>query len=270
MKFGILRTLMLAMVVLSAGCGNLTEPQPFSFATLDGVPPSGTILSAPVIIQGNQFPANITFDNFSSQSYSQILVNGAAPSVGLRPGDVLQLQQSASTNPFSQRTTTIRVGGNVATGGIGGTGGFTANFTTVTGGANVQSNKDASGNTATISNVIPAYSTSNGNVTFTLTASGGFGPNGIQGDTVTGNVTVEPISNSTGQPISGIPGNFGNIQIPFGSQGSILLTNTSGILYNGTLPSGLPSRDIFGNQPNSTAYWSSLIAYWRVTSVFIQ
>ncbi|MDR3578344.1 MAG: hypothetical protein P4L44_00090 [Oryzomonas sp.] len=254
MKFDICKTLILAVAILGAGCGNLTEPNGFSFATQTNVPLNTNIQSNVVTIEGNQYGASIAFANASSSAYSQYSINGGGFSGGsssdlLHPGDTLQLQQTTSSNPSSTRTTTITVGG------------FTTTFTTVTIGTIVPitAGPDANGNVVTISSISASLTAGNNVVDYSITANTNVTNNtsGISGNTIPAAFTLQAIS-STGSVVYST--NASQVSIPFGQQAGI------GI-FSGALPTtatgNLPNA-INGYPITTKNYWSSLISYWKI------
>jgi hypothetical protein len=255
MKFDICKTLILAVVILGAGCGNLTEPSSFSFATQTGVPLNTNIDSNVVTITGNQFGAPISFANISSAAYSQFSINGGGFTAGstsdlLYPGNTLQIQQTTSSIANATRVTTITVGG------------FTTTFTTVTSttGGTVGPVTDANGNTVTISNVTATPLSANNNVVnFSINGTTIFSTtnsNVTSGSTINVAFTLQAISN-TGQVIYST--NASQVSIPFGQ--------TTEVLFSGTLPttaSGNLPNAINGYSITTTNYWNSLISYWQI------
>lgn len=253
MKFDICKTLILAVVIMGAGCGNLTEPSSFSFATLTGVPLSTNIQSSVVTIKGNQFGAPIAFANVSSAAYSEININnGGFSGVSgqlLYPGNTLQLQQTSSGIPNASRTTTITVGG------------FTATFTTVTSstGGSVQYT-DASGNFVSISDVSASLSANNNIVNYSISGATNCtltNSSVISGSTINVTFTLQAISN-TGQVV--FQAETTPVSIAVGEQSTVAL-------YSGALPttvSGNLPHAINGFPITSTNYWNSLISYWQI------
>ena len=257
MKFDICKTLILAVVIMVAGCGNLTEPSGFSFATQTGVPLSTNIQSNKVTIKGNQFGAPIAFANLSSQAYSQYSINGGAFTAGsssdqLFPGNTLQLQQTTSSVGGATRITAITVGG------------FTTTFTTVTGSSGgTFTATDANGNTVMISNIAASLTANNNVVHYTISATTTFTQgntgSGISGSTIPVAFTLQAVANNGSGVVYST--NASQVQIPLGEQ-------TVG-LFSGTLPTtatgGLPNA-ISGFPITTTNYWSSLISYWTLAS----
>ncbi|MGD0586250.1 MAG: hypothetical protein ABSA86_10835 [Oryzomonas sp.] len=255
MKFDICRTLILAVVIMGAGCGNLTEPSSFSFATQTDVPLSTNIQSNVVTIKGNQFGAPISFANLSSAAYSQYSINSGAFSAvqssdQLFPGNTLQLQQLTSSVAGASRTTAINVGGRIVT------------FTTVTNstGGIVSAGPDANGNTVTISNISASLSAVNNVVKYSITASTNWTNNisgCTSGSTFPVAFTLQAVANNgSGAAYST---NATQVAISCGEQ-------TAGI-FSGSLPTtatgGLPNA-INGFPITTTQYWSSLISYWQI------
>jgi len=260
MKFDFCKAVILAAIIVAAGCGNLTEPSSFSFATITGVPLNTSVQSNVVTIKGNQFGAPISFANVSSASYSRYSINGGAFTAGqtgdkLLPGQTLQLQQTTSPNKGTARTTTITVGG------------FTTTFTTVTSltGGVITSPPDIYGNTVTISNVSATLSASENAVHYTITANtivtvGDGANNPIASGTASTlpvAFTLQAVSN-TGQVIYGT--NATQIPISLGTQsGAGIFTGTLPTTASGSLPNFINGFPI-----TTTNYWSSLISYWQI------
>jgi hypothetical protein len=261
MKFDICKTLILAVVIMGTGCGNLTEPSSFSFATQTGVPLNTNIQSNVVTIEGNQFGAPIAFANLSSAAYSQYSINGGAFSGGsssdlLRPGNTLQLQQTTAGTANTARTTTITVGG------------FTTTFTTVTSssGGIATSPPDANGNIVTISNIVASLNAGTNIVNYIITANTSWtnptNPSGISGSTIPVAFTLQAISN-TGQVIYST--NASQVPIDFGEQsGMLLLPKTGSTASLPTTVSGNLPNAVLGFPITTTNYWSALISYWQI------
>jgi len=262
MKFHICKTLLLAVAILGAGCGNLTEPSSFSFATQTGVPLNTSIKSNVVTIEGNQFAAPVAFANVSSAAYSEYSINGGTFTAGqtgdqIYPGQTLQIQQTTSTLSNAPRTTTITVGG------------FTTTFTTVTSttGGSVTSLPDAYGNTVTISNVSATISAVNNIVHYAITANTvinvGSGANNPITSGTSSNLsvafTLQAISNTNQNVYST---NASQVSISLGAQ-----TNVG--IFTGTLPttaSGNLPTFILGYPITTTNYWNGFISYWQIVS----
>ncbi len=256
MKFDICKTLIPAVVIMVAGCGNLTEPSGFSFATQTGVPLSTNIQSNVVTIKGNQFGAPIAFANLSSATYSQYSINGGAFTAGstsdlLYPGNTLQLQQTTSSLAGATRITTITVGG------------FTTTFTTVassTGGTVTAT--DANGDTVTISNIAASLSAANKVVHYSINATTSFdstNTSGVSGNTINVVFTLQAISN-TGSVIYST--NASQVPIPYTGPGGQTVA-----LFSGSLPttvSGNLPNAVLGYPITTTNYWNSLISYWQI------
>jgi hypothetical protein len=254
MKLDICKTLIPAVVIMVAGCGNLAEPSGFSFATQTGVPPNTNIQSNVVTIKGNQFPASISFANASSAQYSQYSINGGAFTAGqsgdrLSPGNTLQLQQTTAGTKNTTRTTTITVGG------------LTTTFTTVTSssGGTVSAGPNANGNTVTISSIAASLSAANNVVHYTITGDTNFSTtntSGISGNTIPVAFTLQAISN-TGQLVYST--NATQVQIPFGEQMVALLSGSLPTIVSGNLPTA-----VLGYPITTMNYWSGLISYWQI------
>ena len=253
MKFDICKTLILAVVIMGAGCGNLTEPSSFSFATLKNVPLSTNIQSNVVTIEGNQFGAPITFANASSASYSEININNAGftgvSGQLLYPGNTLQIQQTSSSVAASSRTTTITVGG------------FTTTFTTVTSATGgTVTYTDTAGNIVTISNIVASLSANNNVVTYSISGTTSCtltNSSGNSASTINVTFTLQAISN-TGQVV--YQAGTTPVSITEGSEGTVAL-------YSGTLPttvSGNLPNAVLGYPITTTNYWSGLISYWQI------
>lgn len=260
MKFDISKTLILAVVIIGAGCGNLTEPSGFSFATLTNVPTNTSVQSNVVTIEGNQFAATAAFVNVSSAVYSTVSINGgsfkglpngaANSTVQLSPGNTLQLQQTTSSIPNATRTTTITVGG------------FTTTFTTVTSstGGTVTAT-DANGNTVTVSNILATLTAGTNGVTYTITADTIFSTtntSGVSGSTIPVTFTLQAISNSGQVIYSTTPS---NVAIDFGEEATFPLVSAGALptTVTGSLPNAVNGYTI-----TTTNYWSSLVSYWRI------
>lgn len=256
MKFDICKTLILAVVIMGAGCGNLTEPSSFSFATQTGVPLNTNIQSNVVTITGNQFGAPISFANLSSAAYSQFSINGGGFTAGstsdlLYPGNTLQLQQTTAGIANTARTTTITVGG------------FTTTFTTVTSdtGGTVSAGPDANGNSVTISNVTATPLTANNNVVnFSINGTTIFSTtsaNITSGSTINVAFTLQAIANNGSGVIYST--NASQVSIPFGQQTEVLFSGTLPTTASGNLPNAINGYPI-----TTTNYWNSLISYWQI------
>jgi hypothetical protein len=257
MKFDICKTLILAVVILGAGCGNLTEPTSFSFATQTGVPTSTNIQSNVVTITGNQFGAPISFANVSSAAYSEYQINSGGFTAGsstdqLFPGNTLQLQQLTSSVAGASRTTTINVGGRIVT------------FTTVTSstGGIVSAGPDASGNIVTISNISVSLNAVNNVVKYSITASTNWTNNILSctsGSTIPVAFTLQAVANNGSGVVYST--NASQVSISCGEQ------STVGLGSSGNLPTtatgNLPNA-INGNPITTTQYWSGLISYWQI------
>jgi hypothetical protein len=240
---------------MGAGCGNLTEPSSFSFATQTGVPLSTNIQSNVVTIEGNQFAAPISFANTSSAAYSQYSINGGTFTAGsssdqLSPGNTLQLQQTTSSIQNTARTTTINVGGRIVT------------FTTITsdsGGTFTAT--DANGNTVTISNISASLSAANNVVHYSITANTTFTQgstgSGISGSTIPVAFTLQAVANNGSGVIYST--NASQVKITLGEQTAGLFTGTLPTTATGSLP-----NTINGYSITTTNYWSSLISYWTI------
>jgi hypothetical protein len=244
--------LILAVVIFGAGCGNLTEPSSFSFATQTGVPLNTAISSNVVTIEGNQFAAPISFANLSSAAYSEYSLNGGGFTAGssgdqLYPGNTLQLQQTTSSVPGATRVTTVTVGG------------FTTTFTTVTsstGGAVTTTN--ANGDTVTISNITFSLSATNNVVKYSITATTDWtNPSGVSGSTINVAFTLQAIANNGSGAVFST--NASQVQIQFGSQTVALFSGSLPTTVSGNLPTA-----VLGYPITTTNYWSGLISYWQI------
>jgi len=255
MKFTISNIVILLVMILAAGCGNLTEPSGFTFDTQSGVPLNTSILSNVVTIKGNQFAAPITFANSSSAAYSQYSINGAAFTAGqegdkLYAGDTLQIQQTSSSIKGGRRITTVTVGG------------YTTTFTTVTSSSGgVSTATDTAGDSVTISNVSASLSAANNIVHYTITADTVFSPGSStsvsSGSTIPVAFTLQAISN-TGEVV--FTANASQIAINYGSYtGTALTTGTLPTTVSGNLPTA-----VLGYKISTTNYWAGLISYWQI------
>jgi hypothetical protein len=261
MKFDIFKTLILVVLILGAGCGNLSEPNSFSFATQANVPFNTNIQSNVVTIKGNQFGAPIAFTNASSAAYSEeYSINGGTFTAGqssdlLYPGNTLQLQMMTASTPNTARTATITVGGFVAT------------FTTITNSTGSTATvTDANGNIVTISNISATLSAGTNGVTYTINADTSWtnptNPGGISGSTIPVAFTLQAVSNNGSGAVYST--SVSQVAIQLGSQGPI------GI-FSGSLPikatGNLPNAILIGNISypiTTTNYWSSLVSYWQI------
>jgi len=256
MKFDICRTLILAVVILGAGCGNLTEPSSFSFATQTGVPLNTAISSNVVTIKGNQFAAPISFANVSSAAYSEYSINSAGFTAGssgdqLYPGNTLQLQQTSSSIKGASRTTTITVGG------------FTTTFTTVTdingGIVSTTPAPDANGDTVTISNISASVSATNNVPKYSITATTNWtNTSGCATDnTIPVTFTLQAIANNGSGAVFST--NASQVSISCGSQTVALYSGSLPTTVSGNLPTA-----VLGYPITTANYWSGLISYWKI------
>jgi len=120
MKFGIIGCFLLFLTLLPAGCGNLTEPLSFTFASQTDVPKNTYILSNKVQILGNQFAAALSITN------GEYSINGGsftsnASGVTLSIGQYLQVRHKTTNTNLYEDKTIVTVGG------------YTTTFTTTTG-----------------------------------------------------------------------------------------------------------------------------------------
>ncbi|GFE62100.1 hypothetical protein [Geobacter sp. AOG2] len=120
MKFGIIGCFLLLMMLLPAGCGNLSEPMSFTFASQTDVPKNTYILSNKVQILGNQFPASLSITN-GEYSIDGGSFSSNTSNVTIKIGQYLQVRQKSSSDSSASKVTTVTVGG------------YTTTFTTTTG-----------------------------------------------------------------------------------------------------------------------------------------
>jgi|GEM_PF-1283267 len=264
MKSNGCKVVILTVIILVAGCGNLYAPSSFSFVTLNNVPTSTAISSNVVTIEGNQFPASISFTNSSSAAYSLYSINGGAFSAGqssdtLRPGDTLQIQQTSASTANTARSSTINVGG------------FITSFVTVTGstvGGKVTAT-DTSGDTVTISGITATLSAADNIVHFSVTGATSFTNDGTNtsvgtGSTIPVTFTLQAVSNAGAVVYQATTPTSGTslVSIPFGQTQYGLFSGQLPSTVN-TLPAGLPSA-INGYPPSTATYWTRTIAYWQI------
>jgi hypothetical protein len=107
----------MCLMLLTAGCGDLTRPSDFYFTTQTGVAQNATITSNTVTIVGNQFKAKVHIENgtYSIDSGTYTSDDGE-----IAVGQTLTIQQTSADAIKTATVTTVTVGG------------YTTTFTSVT------------------------------------------------------------------------------------------------------------------------------------------